>query len=416
MFPEPVRARYVRIYPQTWQGSMSLRTGVILCMLDCKGGMLDYNLVRGSLLSTTDGPALIGQWGPGYFDGDNGYRFNPAEGLLLDQDNEGCMNNHAPGINSTNANPAYSIMMKVKMDNTNGWRKLIGSRGWGDYGLYVNKKLQLFPAGANMKCKETMLPNKWYRIGMTRATDGEVALYINGVQCAHGYPPYLRNYQLDSNDIKFFHDDGSQNTGGFLRTLKVLNVALTRAEMASEIGCRLTTDAKRCERTIVFAPQVSQMAFSTVKNGDRAGIGFGRGRLNSPAAWSPKVASAGTDFMEVDTGEIQSLAGVVTQGKRDGAEWVASFTVQVSLDKLEWVAVSCSEVFDANDDQNTKVKTLFRRPVKGRYVRIFPESWNTWPSLRAGVLICERPCVGRGHVLRRLAGLQVRERAGHDCG
>ena len=56
MFPEPVRARYVRIYPQTWQSAMSMRAGVILCMLDCKGGMLNYNLIKGSLLSTSDGP------------------------------------------------------------------------------------------------------------------------------------------------------------------------------------------------------------------------------------------------------------------------------------------------------------------------------------------------------------------------
>ena len=30
------------------------------------------------------------------------------------------------------------------------------SRGWGDYGLYVNKYLELSPAGAHMRCSEPM--------------------------------------------------------------------------------------------------------------------------------------------------------------------------------------------------------------------------------------------------------------------
>lgn len=396
VFPEPVVARYVRIYPQTYNGAMSLRAGVVICMLDCKGGVLDYNMAKGSLLSQTDGDALIAPWGAGYFDGDNGYRFAEGEGLELDQDAEGCMNDHLPGINSTNANSAYTIMMKVKLDQTTGWRKLVGSRGWGDYGLFVNQRLQMFPPGANLKCKETILPDKWYRFGITRAADGVVALYINGVRCSHGRPPFVRNFMLDQNNIKFFHDDGEgqQNSGGFLNSLRVMNRALTREEMASEIGCRLTEDAARCERTIVFGPLPSQMSFSSVTNNDRPGIGHGRGRLNSPAGWVPANAVAGTDFMQVDTGEIQSIAGVVTQGNRESQAWVTSFTVQVSLDNIEWISVSCSEVFDANEDQNTKVKTLFRRPVRGRYVRIFPETWQQLPSLRAGVLICERPCVG----------------------
>ena len=49
--------------------------------------------------------------------------------------------------------------------------------------------------------------------------------------------------------------------------------------------------------------------------------------------------------------------------------------IQVSEDGDQWKEVHCGRVFDANSDKNTKVKNLFDVPVKGRWVRIFPQTW-----------------------------------------
>lgn len=35
-FPEPVVARYIRVYPQTWNGSLCLRLEVLGCPLSCE--------------------------------------------------------------------------------------------------------------------------------------------------------------------------------------------------------------------------------------------------------------------------------------------------------------------------------------------------------------------------------------------
>ena len=48
---------------------------------------------------------------------------------------------------------------------------------------------------------------------------------------------------------------------------------------------------------------------------------------------------------------------------------------QVSEDGELWKEVHCGRVFDANVNQNSKVKNLFDFPVKGRWVRILPQSW-----------------------------------------
>ncbi len=40
-----------------------------------------------------------------------------------------------------------------------------------------------------------------------------------------------------------------------------------------------------------------------------------------------------------------------------------------------WKEVHCGRIFEANTDQNTKVKNKFDFPVTARWVRIFPQTW-----------------------------------------
>ena len=394
-FPEPLLARHVRIYPKTWSGWPSMRAGVLICEMPCVEGRLDYDLLEGSLLSTTQGPPLIAAWGAGYFAGDNGYRFMPGKGLQLDQDEEGCMNDHKP-VNGTNPpNLAYSILFRARFDTPWGWRNLVRSKGWGDYGLYVNNYLQMFPVGANMKCKEKIDANKFYTIGMSRSADGILKLYINGFLCAKGSPAYVRQYALSQHQVDFFHDDGSENTAGYVKRIRMWNKELSEAKMAKLSACRLTEESQRCERNIVFGPVAKLAYYSSTYNNDRNGIGHGRGRLNSPQAWSPKDRVMGTQFMQIDTMEVQSMSGVVVQGRRDTNQWVTRLTMQVSSDAQEWTSVQCGMVFEASKDRNTKNKIFFRKPVKARYIRLFPVAYHGWPSMRAAVLLCERPCVNK---------------------
>ena len=95
------------------------------------------------------------------------------------------------------------------------------SRGWGDYGLYVNKYLELSPAGAHMRCSEPMRTDTWYKMYMTRDEEGLLKLFLHGAVCAEGNPPYKDHYQIQHGSLVFFKDDGDENTGGALRRIAV---------------------------------------------------------------------------------------------------------------------------------------------------------------------------------------------------
>lgn len=95
----------------------------------------------------------------------------------------------------------------------------------------------------------------------------------------------------------------------------------------------------------------------------------------------------------MDVGSVQHVAGVVTKGRGDHnqLQWVTSFKVQVSNDGTTMVDVDVGAVFTANTDQHTAVVNRFASPVAARYVRILPQTWNLYISMRAAVLLCPMP-------------------------
>jgi hypothetical protein len=96
----------------------------------------------------------------------------------------------------------------------------------------------------------------------------------------------------------------------------------------------LPTKDAPCAFKISFTPPDIGNSYSSTWNNDKAGSGHGRGRLNSPQAWSAAENKVG-HWMQVDVGEIVSIAGIITQGRRDYPQWVTSYKVQVTL-LLPW--------------------------------------------------------------------------------
>jgi hypothetical protein len=66
---------------------------------------------------------------------------------------------------------------------------------------------------------------------------------------------------------------------------------------------------------------------------------------------------------------------------------------QVSKDRKKWKDIECGRTFTANSDMFSKVTNMFDNPVLATYVRILPQTWYGWMSMRAGLLLCERPCI-----------------------
>ena len=113
-----------------------------------------------------------------------------------------------------------------------------------------------------------------------------------------------------------------------------------------------------------------------------------RGRLfnNGPGVlcWASGDNIIGSNYLQFDLGSILPINGVATQGRGDFSQFVQTYTVEYSSDGTNWLSVPGT--FTGNSDQNTVVSNLFAQAVKGRYVRIFPQSFSGHMSMRAEII------------------------------
>ena len=122
-----------------------------------------------------------------------------------------------------------------------------------------------------------------------------------------------------------------------------------------------------------------------------------------------------------------TITAIQTQGRSDKSQWVKSYKVSYSSNMVDWITYTngdgldevdftvlifsgffvchinrhrysltyiCTvvlslQVFEANDDRDTIVTRKLDPPVKGaRMVRIHPQAWAAYISLRFDVLGC----------------------------
>jgi len=379
LFDNPVKGRFVRILPQTYYGWMSMRAAVLLCERPCLRDTLVYTFRDSSLLSSTKGPSLETFWGEGTFDDKKGYRFGAGQGLVVEQAR--CI-----------SGPAYTIYIKASLDSV-GNSIIMSSDGWGDSGVYVKSKFQTMPVASQLICQEIIRPGISYQYVIVRNDKGDLKLYLNGYLCASGSPPYNGKFTLDPEGLWFFHsNDLSENSAGNVRKIQLWNRAMSDAEVRGECGCELPANGKACEFSNTYVPTYLKMRFSSSYNNDPPGYSHGLGRLNSVQAWSAAQLAVG-EYMELEIGEEVSVSGIITQGRSNVGQWVTAYKVQVSKDRKTWKDVECGRTFTANSDMFSKVTNMFDNPVLATYVRILPQTWYGWMSMRAGLLLCERPCI-----------------------
>lgn len=138
--------------------------------------------------------------------------------------------------------------------------------------------------------------------------------------------------------------------------------------------------------TVLNPPELDR-SYSSVYSANTPGIGHARSMLDSLQAWSPSSnTSMGSHWMQIDLGANKTISGVVTQGRNGVNQWVTSYKVEYSTNGTNWFPVDSENVFTGNADQNTKVTNSFTTNVSARYIRIYPLTYQTWPSMRAGVV------------------------------
>ena len=106
----------------------------------------------------------------------------------------------------------------------------------------------------------------------------------------------------------------------------------------------------------------------------------GNSMIDSPGAWCSKDSSVG-QWIQLDNGKFGSISGVITQGRKDEHQWVKSFRVKYKDASGSWWDVD-GTTFTGNKDRDTKVTTTFSKPVRTRYLRIYPQEWKGHMSMR----------------------------------
>ena len=107
----------------------------------------------------------------------------------------------------------------------------------------------------------------------------------------------------------------------------------------------------------------------------------GNSMIDSAGGWCSSANSVG-HWIQLDNGKLGSISGVITQGRKNSDQWVKSFKVKYKDEGGSWWDVD-GKTFPGNSDRNTKVTTTFSKPVRARYIRIYPQTWKGHMSTRA---------------------------------
>ncbi|XP_035668107.1 retinoschisin-like [Branchiostoma floridae] len=103
----------------------------------------------------------------------------------------------------------------------------------------------------------------------------------------------------------------------------------------------------------------------------------------------------GVHWLQVDLKSLSRIAGVITQGRADGDQWVTSYKLTFSSGGTVWDTYAeegQDKVFEGNTDRSSPVEHLLVPPVPARFVRFHPLTFYVWPSMRMEVLLCAPEC------------------------
>ncbi|CAB4043542.1 Hypothetical predicted protein [Paramuricea clavata] len=114
-------------------------------------------------------------------------------------------------------------------------------------------------------------------------------------------------------------------------------------------------------------------------------------RVGSSCSWAPPAAGRIGSWLQVDLGKVTTVTGIATQGSCDSKEWVKSYSVSYSNEHNSWTPYEESgnvKVFQANTDASSIVTHSFKSPIRARYIRVLPQSWNSYPTMRLELYGC----------------------------
>ncbi|XP_072039690.1 uncharacterized protein [Amphiura filiformis] len=119
------------------------------------------------------------------------------------------------------------------------------------------------------------------------------------------------------------------------------------------------------------------------------------GRLNYQSGHGAWIAGANDydQWIAVDLGYLQTVTGVVTQGRHGANQWVTSYTIEYSEDGVTWFPVNTTdgviETFTGNSDWSSPVYNYFNQTQFAQHIKIRPTAWYGHICMRFDVIGCD---------------------------
>ena len=151
---------------------------------------------------------------------------------------------------------------------------------------------------------------------------------------------------------------------------------------------KYVVEGANTNKTLKNPPDTSRSA-SSVHDDNAMGTGHGQGRLDSAQAWSAKNNQVG-EWYQINNDKVAIISGIKIQKRAPNyaSQYVGTFKVKAKGVAGTWEDVDNGAIYTGNTSGGgDKVDVFFETPVEARYIRIYPQTWGTHMSLRAGIYV-----------------------------
>ncbi|XP_077974518.1 lactadherin-like isoform X2 [Styela clava] len=91
------------------------------------------------------------------------------------------------------------------------------------------------------------------------------------------------------------------------------------------------------------------------------------------------------EWHQIDFKAPKPIGGIVTQGIQTWDEWVRSFKISYGNSTSALITLQengSDKIFTGNNDRSTKVTNMFPHVIICRYIRVYPQTWKSYMSMR----------------------------------
>jgi hypothetical protein len=246
--------------------------------------------------------------------------------------------------------------------------------------------------------------NQWYHVAMVY--DGtSVKGYLNGVlqgtqAGAREIPTTSQHYAIGAGETT---NMGTSAYGKFnLAQFKIFNLPFTDFDVVKEYESRKSEFDYTIHSPITSSYWNVSSAWNASTGATGASGAFGTYAyvpwLNSSLGWVAQQNNT-SQFLSLSYDEPTYIKGIVTQGRtNDYSQWVSEGHIETSLTGSDpWTRVFSNKTLNSNNTDD--VLSMFPTPVFAKYVRVLPTNWNSYITMRMGLLVKPNTSITNGLVL-----------------